>query len=84
MRADGSAVLILRAAGKRLELEPGKAAIMVDKGKLVETLEVILEGTIAGEMDEVLAALGGRKIQKKQPAAKASAKAPAQKAAVAA
>jgi hypothetical protein len=72
-RADGSVVIILRAAGKRLELESGKAAIVAPKGELVKTLEMILTATLAGEVDSVLPAPKKIKRKNNNPGANASA-----------
>jgi hypothetical protein len=72
-RADGVAVIILRAAGKRLELEQGKAAIVAAKGELVKTLETILEATLSGEVDSVLPESKKIKRKNSNPGAAASA-----------
>jgi hypothetical protein len=53
MAADSSAVITLRAGGKRMELVAGKA-VVAPPGKLVETLEAILAATVAGELDSML------------------------------
>jgi hypothetical protein len=72
MTADNSAVITLRAGGKRLELVAGKA-IVAPPGELVETLETILAATVAGELDSMLPAPRAIKRMNNNPAANASA-----------
>ena len=52
----GGLFLTVRYAGKALEFDKGKAAILLaDRGDLVPALDSLIEATKAGELDELLA-----------------------------
>jgi hypothetical protein len=64
--SNGNCVLAVRYGNKVLELEKGKAAIVVGKpDKLIPTIEKVIAAVNAGELDTHLAQVGmGRKIRK--------------------
>jgi hypothetical protein len=64
--ANGNCVISVRYGNKVLELEKGKAAIVVGKSdKLISTIETIISAVNAGELDSHLSAMGmDRKIKK--------------------
>ena len=73
MDGNGSLVLILRNGLKALELEKGKAAIVVGaQEQLGAVLETLIAAAKAGELDAALEAAGdagGRGIPKRAKAA---------------
>lgn len=59
--AEGNCVLIIRYGNKVIELEKGKAAIVVGKpDQLVPTLDKVIAAVNAGELDGHLAQMGLR------------------------
>ena len=64
--ANGNCLLSVRYGNKVLELEKGKAAIVVGKNdKLIPTIETLISAVNAGELDSHLAQMSmGRKIKK--------------------
>jgi hypothetical protein len=64
--ANGNCVISVRYGNKVLELEKGKAAIVVGKNdKLIPTIETLISAVNAGELDSHLAQMGlGRAIKK--------------------
>ena len=62
----GNCLLAVRYGNKVLELEQGKAAIVVGKtDKLIATIDVVISAVNAGELDQNLAQMGfGREIKK--------------------
>lgn len=57
--ADGQCLLVIRYGNKVIELEKGKAAIVVGKpDNLLHTLDKIIEAVNAGELDAHLAQMG--------------------------
>ena len=64
--ANGNCVISVRYGNKVLELEKGKAAIVVGKSdKLIPTIDTLISAVNAGELDSHLAQMGlGRGIKK--------------------
>ena len=64
--ANGNCVLSVRYGNTVLELEKGKAAIVVGKNdKLIPTIETLISAVNAGELDPHLAQTGmGRRVKK--------------------
>ncbi len=62
----GNCLLSIRYGNKVLELEKGKAAIVVGKNdKLIPTIDTLISAVTAGELDSHLAQLGmGRAVKK--------------------
>lgn len=64
--ADGNCVLVIRYGSKVIELEKGKAAIVVGKtDNLIPTLDKVIAAVNAGELDGHLAEMGLRKPLRK-------------------
>jgi hypothetical protein len=66
--SDGKVFFAIRYGNKIIEVEKGKAAIVVGTAdKLVPTIDVIINAVQAGELDTQLSEVGfGRMIRKKQ------------------
>jgi hypothetical protein len=57
--ADGKCLLVIRYGSKVIELEKGKAAIIVGKpDNLVPTIDAVIAAVNAGELDGYLAQMG--------------------------
>ena len=74
MDVTGNVSLVVRHGARPIEFQPGKPAIAVgDKVKLPEVLDALIAAAKAGEVDEVLSAMGKPSRERDVPKLKAVA-----------